>query len=328
MVSTNHSSALPSLWVITEGLTGTENQCLGVAEALGIVPEVKRIGLNQPWKTLSPYIGFETETSFTGDTLQLPWPDILIASGRKSIAAARYIKRMSGGKTYTVQIQDPRLRRSEFDLVVVPEHDPGRGANVLVTAGAPNRITGEKLATARERFAPLFQHLPSPRIAVLIGGSTNTHQLNAEKMREISTQLKNLADQGKSLMITTSRRTGEESSQILRQALKDSSAYIWDGPGPQASENPYFGLLAWADAIIVTSDSMSMVSEAATTGKPVHVVSLGAGKKRHEIMMNNFIRHGYVRPFSGIIEFWQYDALHDAAKVAAEIRRKSGYFAN
>ena len=95
-------------WVVTEGLAGTENQCLGVAEALGIVPEVKRIELRQPWKSLSPYLGFEQNWSFS-PALTGPWPDLLLASGRKSIAASRYIKKASGGKTFTVQIQDPRI---------------------------------------------------------------------------------------------------------------------------------------------------------------------------------------------------------------------------
>jgi mitochondrial fission protein ELM1 len=90
-------------WIVTEGMIGTENQCLGVAEALGITPTVHRITLRQPWKTLSPYIGCEKANTFI-PPFEGPWPDLLIASGRKSIAASRYIKRMSEGKTFTVQM--------------------------------------------------------------------------------------------------------------------------------------------------------------------------------------------------------------------------------
>ena len=86
-------------WIVTEGLTGTENQCLGVAEALGVIPEVKRINLKQPWRTLSPWLGFEHAGIFTGDPIAAPWPDLALCSGRKAIAAARYIRKASGGKT-------------------------------------------------------------------------------------------------------------------------------------------------------------------------------------------------------------------------------------
>jgi mitochondrial fission protein ELM1 len=115
----NSRFSLPLTWIITEGLAGTENQCLGVAEALGVTPEIKRVSLKQPWKLLSPYLGFEKAASFA-PPLCGPWPDLLIASGRKSIAASRYIKKASGGKTFTVQIQDPRISLAHFDLVAVP----------------------------------------------------------------------------------------------------------------------------------------------------------------------------------------------------------------
>ena len=147
-----------STWIITEGLTGTENQCLGVAEALGVNPVVKRIKLNQPWKKLSPYLGFESEKTFSneGDKIEGPWPDLLIASGRKSIAASRFIKKYSHGKTFIVQLQDTRVRRNDFDILAIPKHDPAskiKADNILVTTATPNRITKEKLANAKDHFS-------------------------------------------------------------------------------------------------------------------------------------------------------------------------------
>ena len=138
-------------------MAGTENQCLGIAEALNIRPVIKRIGLRQPWKFLSPWLGFEGSYSFTGDKLGPPWPDLLLASGRKSVAAARYIKKASGGKTFAVQIQDPRIDPACFDLVAVPAHDPARGDNVLVTTAAPNRLPISQVS------APAPAPMPSMR---------------------------------------------------------------------------------------------------------------------------------------------------------------------
>lgn len=307
----------PLVWVVSEGMAGTENQCLGIAEALGVTPVVKRITLRQPWKLLSPYLRFECAASFR-EPLTGPWPDLLIASGRKSIAASRYIKKMSGGKTFTVQVQDPRVSPHHFDMVVVPEHDPTRGENVFVSTATPNRITAEKLAQAREDFAFLFSGLLAPRVAVLIGGTTKTHKFSKNEAVAIAKKLSPY--QG--LMITTSRRTGDESTAFLKSVLDIKGNYFWDGKSP----NPYQGFLAWADAIIVTADSTSMLSEASTTGKPVYVLPMEGLSRRQSLLVENLIARGAVRPFNGKIENWTYEPLADSSQIAAEIRQRSGLF--
>ncbi|MCM2343028.1 MAG: mitochondrial fission ELM1 family protein [Alphaproteobacteria bacterium] len=311
---------MTSCWIVTEGLTGTENQCLGVAEALGVIPVVKRIGLRQPWKTLSPFLGGETTLSFTGDKLQAPWPDLLISSGRKSIAVARYIHRQSAGKTFIVQLQDPRIASPVFDLIAVPTHDRRRGGNVVITEATPNRITPQRLAEGRQDFSELLRSVPSPRVAVLIGGNSKSHKLTPAAMQTLATQLKELDRLGFGLMITTSRRTGEDNLALLKEALKDTQAFLWDGRG----DNPYFGLLGWADYILVTADSASMISEAATTGKPVYVISLPGGSAKFNRLYNHLLQQGVIRLFEGPLQPYLYDPLQDAALIAAEIRRKMG----
>ena len=309
---------MTSCWIVTEGIAGTENQCLGVAEALGVMPEIKRIGLRQPWKSLSPYLGFECGWSFTGDPLSPPWPDLLLASGRKAIAAARYIKRMSGAKTLCVQIQDPRVNPAQFDLVAVPAHDPARGENVIVTSAAPNRITAQRLADARDEFAPLLSPLPALRVAVMIGGNSKAYTMSAEITRKLASDLKVLSHNGYSLMVTASRRTGETNQQILKDVLQGENIYYWDGSG----DNPYFGFLAWADFILVTADSVSMISEAASTGKPVYMIPLEGGAKRLESFHNHLLQKGVIRRFSGTLSVYDYDPLNDAGLIAAEIRKQ------
>lgn len=305
----------PVIWVVTEGLVGTENQCLGVAEALEITPIVKRVGLRQPWKLLSPYLGFECSATFS-EPLNPPWPDILITSGRKSIAVSRYIKKKSQGKTFTVHIQDPRINPKQFDMVVVPEHDPTRGENVFVTIATPNKMTDEKLTSAKDEFAHLFDKISSPRIAVLIGGSTKRYQFTLNDTKNLVQKLLLL----KNLMITTSRRTGEENTAYLKDNL--SQHYFWDGQNP----NPYMGILAWADIILVTADSTSMISEAATTGKPVYVIPMKGMTKRQNQLVENLKNHGAVKEFDGIIQNWTYPTLSDSLNIAAIIRKKCGLF--
>lgn len=307
----------PILWIATEGLKGTENQCIGVAEALGIQPIIKKITLRHPWKLLSPYLGLESTLTFS-EPLTSPWPDILIASGRKSIAASRYIKKHSKGKTFTIQIQDPRVNPKQFDLVAVPEHDPTRGENVIVTVATPNRITAEKLEEAKTEFAPLFSHLTYKRVATLIGGSTKRHKFTNDEAQALAEKLSPLSG----LMITTSRRTGDEATAILKDKLNKPDNYFYDGTSP----NPYMAMLATADVILVTADSTSMISEAATTGKPVYVIPMQGLTQRQQHLIDNLKKFGAVRDFEGKIEHWTYPKLADSAFVAHQIRQKCGLF--
>ncbi|MFH1158629.1 MAG: mitochondrial fission ELM1 family protein [Pseudomonadota bacterium] len=309
-------------WIITEGLAGTESQCIGVAEALGVRPAVKRIRLRSPWRQLSPWLrcGHKYALTPDSDPVEPPYPDILLSSGRKSIGVALYVKKASGGKTFLVQLQDPRINPRHFNLVVVPQHDPTRGDNVLVTTGALHRVTPEKLDTEKMKFEPRLSPLPHPRVAVLIGGSSKAHRMTAEGSALLSRQLLALTEKyGAGLMVTTSRRTGEENVRILKNALGSrEDVFFWGGAG----DNPYFAFLGSADHIIVTEDSVSMTSEALSTGKPVSIAPLEGGAKRLNLFHRMLREQGYTKPFTGSLEIWSYAPPDDTMKVAAEIERR------
>ena len=123
--NTSINSAHPTCWVVTEGHIGTENQCIGVCNAMGITPEIKRIKLRQPWQLLSPSFRMFRSLSISskGDSLKAPFPDLVIASGRKAVIAALHIRKASKGKTMIVFLQDPGISPHYFDLVCVPFHD-------------------------------------------------------------------------------------------------------------------------------------------------------------------------------------------------------------
>jgi len=306
-----------SCWVVTEGYIGLENQALGVAEGLGLAPILKTVAARQPWRSLPPRlwvdrVGFR---ALAGE-LAPPWPDVVVSCGGQAALAAYLIRRDSGGRTFTIHVQKPALPAREFDVLVVPKHDGLTGPNVIVTEGAVHRVTRAKLAEAAERFAARYAHLPNPRVAVLIGGSNNRYRLTAERMRVLAGQLAALAKGGAGLMVTPSRRTEPEAARILAEALAGLSADIWDGAG----ENPYFGLLGVADAILVTRDSVSMTSEAAFTGKPVHVIDLDGSSRRIERFHAHMQQQGYTRRFSGKLESWTYTPPDDTAMAAARIK--------
>ncbi len=302
-------------WIITEGIAGTENQCIGVADALDVPYKVRRITLNEPWKSLSPYVALEQKWSFS-PKIAPPWPKLLITSGRKSVAAARFIKKQSQGQTISVHIQDPKAAYSTFDLIAAPHHDGLETDNVFVTKASPNKIT-KSIINEAQYGAFDFSALPSPRVAVLIGGKSKAYDLTASDTQRITEDLRRING---SLMITCSRRTGTENTQILRDALQNDTTYFWDGTSP----NPYFSMLKHADFIIVTADSASMISESCTTGKPVYMIDLKGGARRINTLHKTLIDLGCLRKFDGELTPYGYAPLQDAQDVADEIKTRFG----
>ena len=306
-------------WVVTDGKPGMENQCLGLAEALGLTPVVKRVQLRSPWRQLSPYlrVGNRFAAGPEGDPIEPPWPDLLIGTGRKAIAPSLAVRKASGGRTYTVQIQDPMISPRHFDMVVVPRHDRLRGPNVLVTRGALHRVTPRILAEAAQRHAARLAHLPHPRVAVLIGGNNGVYALTPTIMGEVASTLADLARQhGAGLMVTPSRRTGADNEAILRARLRDLPAEVWDGTG----ENPYFAYLGLADVVVVTCDSVSMTSEACSTGKPVYVIELEGGSPKFRAFHDGLYQDGITRRFTGELERWTYTPMDETRIVADALR--------
>lgn len=312
---------MQSCWIITdEGKTGTEHQCVGLAEAMGLVPILKRIGLRMPWRFISPYVTLGAKYAFTGAEIAPPWPDILIASGRKSVLASLYIKKASCGRTFTVQVQDPRVNTEKFDVVISPQHDELSGGNIITTIGSLHKITKEKTQKAAEEFVWLKERLGKPLIAVIIGGKSKSYKFDADTAVELSKQLIKLKDDsGAGLMITASRRTGPEAEKILREKLAElPRVFFWDGVPP----NPLMAFLGLADFIIVTSDSVSMVSEACSTGKPVFVVELEGGSEKFKQFHNALYKKGLARPFAGKLESWQPPTINEMASVAEEVNQR------
>lgn len=306
-------------WVLTEGMIGTQNQCVALAQAAGLEPEIKVVKLKQPWKTVTPWIShFSPAALATGSSeLAAPWPDIVIASGRKAIAPALWIKKQSGNKTKLVIVQSPVIKNRNFDLVIVPRHDLYDAPNALAITGALSLITPPVLLDAKEEWRDILGTLKSPRIGVLIGGNSRTHKMTESVTKMLAMQLQNLLPHY-SLMITASRRTPQAYQDYLRRQVTGENVFFWDGDG----NNPYRGILAWADALIVTEDSVSMASEAISTGKPVYILKMTGGSARFARFHNHLIQNNYAQWFKGVLDPWGYippDDLANATKAVTNL---------
>jgi uncharacterized protein len=309
-------------WIVTDGRIGMVNQCRGLADAVGLPIEAKRVLPRFPWTALpvsswpAPFLSLGTGSS----TFEPPWPRLVIGCGWRSIPFVIEVKRRSGGRTLAVQLQDPKVPAEIFDLVIPPEHDELEGKNVLPIIGSPNGVTAHKLGEAARKWHSFFLNYPSPRVAVLIGGASKSHRFNDSDAHALADQLRALLHEGYALMVTTSRRTGERQTAILKEALQARNAFVWDGQG----DNPYMGMLALADAILVTSDSTNMMVEAASSGKPVHIVPLDCTNPKFERLVTRLVDIGAARRFAGKIETWSYQPLNETARAGELIRRKLG----
>ena len=308
-------------WVITDGSVGMEAQGIAVAEAVGLPFTLKRVRpkgtmrlVPTPLQILVPGQTL-LRAMDTSEPLEPPWPRLVISIGRRSVPTALAIKRLSGA--YALHIQNPKVPAGLFDLVATPVHDNFEGPNVITTFGAVHSVTPERLAEAGKNFAPRVKALPHPRVAVLLGGESQAFSFPPKIGMEFGAKLANLArETGGSLLVTPSRRTNPYTLAALSHAIVDTPHFIWDGTG----ENPYFAFLSLADAIVVTHDSVNMVTEAVGTGKPVYVQALPGRSTRLSRFHGLMRERGATRPFEGHLESWSYAPINDTELVASAIR--------
>lgn len=265
------SDANPTCWAISDGAAGNERQATALADALGVRARVVRIRVHEPWDFLAPRLVIGARSAVRdadGRALAPPWPDIAIGCGRRAALVTRALRGWSASRTFTVQILDPRIETRAFDVVIAPQHDGIDGANVIRSIGALNPVDPRWLADARTRFAR-FAALPSPRTAVLVGATNRAQRLDVRYFDALLDRLGALhAAGGGSFLVSVSRRTPEDVVLKLRAAFAAFPGAFFGGD--RDGENPYPGLLAWADRIVVTPDSVNMLSEACATGKPVY----------------------------------------------------------
>ena len=310
-------SAAATSWILSEGYAGLQAQALGLAEAAGLAPELRILAPRAPWKWVAASL-WPAPLAAVPDVVRAPLPELVIGCGGVAAAVGAALRR--GGRP-VVQVQHPRMDPRRFDVVVVNRHDELTGPNVVVTRTALHRVTPARLAEAARAWAPCFEYLKRPLVAVLVGGSNGRFRLDAEVARELASQLAAMMKRdGVGVAVTPSRRTDPAVVRLLAEALIPLGAYVWDGTG----ENPYFGMLALADAIVVTVDSVSMVSEAAATPVPVLVAQLPGRSRRNGLFIDCMLAEGRVREFAGRFEQWPVAPLDDTAEAAAEMCRRLG----
>ena len=282
-----------SCWVIHDGAAGNRRQALALAQAMALDYREWSLQPGTLARWCAPRLFPAAHTTFGKEfaaALAASSPALSIGCGRIAALATR-LTRASGA--YSIQILDPRLSPQHWDLVIVPEHDRMRGDNVLTLLGSLHPVDAQWLARARGDFASL-ENLPAPRTAVLLGGPTRATPLDQQFIHELLDTLQaESVGGGGSLMLVGSSRTPATWSALLRERLAGQTAMLWldDRDGP----NPYPGVLGWADRIVVSPDSVNMVSEACATEAPVRIAGFERATGRVAAFLQSLQQRGRIR---------------------------------
>jgi mitochondrial fission protein ELM1 len=306
-----------STWVVAEAFAGMQSQALGLAEAAGLSADVHAIAPHGIWRHI-PGRFWPRPLSAIAPRLPTDMPELLIGCGGKAASVVAALRTRARG----VIVQHPRIDTKKFDFIVAGRHDELTGPNVFVARTALHRASPAKLAAAAAEWAPRLAHLPRPLVSVLIGGSNGRFRLGVAEAQALAAQLAGMMKADRvGLALTPSRRSDPAVTAILAAALLPLGALVWDGTG----DNPYMGMLALSDAIVVTVDSVSMVSEAVATRAPVLLAELPGASRRIGMFLQDLIDANRVRPYQGRFETWPVEPLDDTAAAAAAMCHRFGY---
>ncbi|KAJ4910911.1 Mitochondrial fission protein ELM1 [Raphanus sativus] len=277
------------------------------------------------------------------ETYEKDGPLVVIACGRDTVSVASSIRRLASENVFVVQIQHPRSHLNRFDMVITPRHDyypltpeaqehvprflrrwitprePPQD-HVVLTTGALHQIDYASLRKSASAWHDEFASLPKPLVVVNIGWPRRNCRYGADLAKQLTDALLSVLDSCGSVRIALSYKTPEKVSRVIFKELGDNpKVYIWNGQEP----NPYMGHLAWGDAFVVTADSVSLISEACSTGKPVYVIGADHCKWKIADFHKSLRERGVVRPFTGfedMSESWSYPPLSDTAEAAMRVR--------
>jgi mitochondrial fission protein ELM1 len=290
------SNEVQVIWVLLGSKAGDNAQVLHIARALGLPFETKTLVMRPEYDIGKPAVDASLDhlDAMRSDKLDPPWPDLVLAIGRRLAMAALWVKKQSNRRTKIALIGLPKGRSGDFDLIVAPVQYKAPHAPNICRIGLPlMKISDERLATAAALWQPRLASLPKPLTALLVGGSTGARPFKEGAAASLLSRTRAILGRG-SLYAVTSRRTPPEVVSAVRKSVGQNGRFhAWQAAG---ADNPYLGLLALADRFVVTGDSISMLVEVARLGKPLAIAEFDS-------------RGWFARWFSN--ESRSFRALHD-----------------
>ncbi len=329
----NQKAQSLKIWALTDYRAGTTNQVLGVAENIAREDEhfeviEKKLLYNRLGKLpngLQQFVGLASLHKVSAAHLSAPYPDIVISAGRRAAVIARYIQERNKA-VKLVHIMSPELPFKFFDMIIMPQHDfPPNAKNIVTTLGAPHRLNNDILSQAANQNPLGHFSLPKPWTMLCLGGNTSFGRFMLNDNLALAEQLAPLASEGGSLLITSSRRTPAAIMQMAIESIQTKYPNITIksySPDGSSDYNPYHSWVAQAERFVITADSVSMISEAAFTTKPIYIFTPNesAGKK-HLHFVQAMIAAGHVKHLRDYDANWQRLVnLNEAKRLSYKIR--------
>jgi len=305
--------------LLTQGMHGMISQVEGMAKALNTEFNHKIVRLSFPWNFVPPKFTPISEIILKDKTYLTENEnlDLIISCGRKSVIPSILLKKKNP-KIFTIHIQDPKVSLKNFDIIIAPEHDNLTGENVFNSKGAIHYITESEINRAKPY---LTNKIKSQKIVSLILGGPNKHySFDEDQLVKIFNEIRsNFITKGYEIIVIPSIRTPKT---IIDLAIKEfgTEGYVANSVDKQA----YLSAFALATNIVVTCDSTSMVSEAATSGKPIYVAHMKPKRDNYRFkkFFKLFKEIGIIRDLGEKVENWTYDKLNEAERLAVTINNK------
>jgi len=305
--------------LFTEGMHGMISQAEGMAKALNTDYSHKILKLGFPWTLIPPKFTPISEIVLK-DKIYIDeneTPDLIISCGRKSVIPSIIMKKKNP-KIFTIHIQDPKVKIKNFDAVIAPEHDNLRGDNVYSSKGAIHYITESEINQAK---AYLLNKIKSQKVVSLIlGGPNKYYSFKEDQLIEIFNNIKsNFISKGYEVIVIPSMRTPKKSIELAKKEMS-TCGYVVNSVDKQA----YLSAYALATYVVVTCDSTSMISEAATSGKPVFIAHMKAKKDNYRFkrFFKLFREMKITRDLGEKVETWTYNKHNEAERIAKIINNK------
>ena len=305
--------------LLTEGMHGMISQVEGMAKALKAEYSHKIVKLSFPWNLIPPKFSpissiILKDKNYITEEETL---DLVISCGRKSVVPSILLK-SKNPKIFTIHIQDPKVSLKNFDIIVAPEHDNLNGENVFSSKGAIHYITETEIEKAKPY---LVNKIKSNKIVSLIlGGPNKYYKFEKDQLVKIFNTIKSeFVPKGYKIIVIPSMRTPREIIDLATKEIGESG-YVENKVDKQA----YLSAYALAEYIVITCDSTSMISEAATSGKPIFVAHMKAKKNNYRFkrFFDLFKKMGIVRDLGDKIEIWSYNKHNEAQRIALELKSK------
>lgn len=302
--------------VLHDGAAGNRRQALALVEAWALPFDEHVLQSRVPWRWSAPRLLPASHAAFGNGFstwLDAP-PAIAVGCGRQAALATRLL-RQRGSRV--VQILHPRLPTPHWDAVVLPAHDGVHGANVLTLDGSLNPIDDAWLEGQRAAHPDIGEGA-GPLTALLVGGPTDDSDWDRHALDGILELLLRWRQRdGGTLWVVGSRRTPPAMRRQIKQAL-GHRARVWmderDGP------NPYAGVVAWADRLVVTPDSANLISEAAATRAPLWIAMPRYNRGRIRHLVAKAIESGRARALGPEGTSWAVTPWRESARIAEQLR--------